>query len=90
MVTQAKCLVDGSPKAEIVPKSPPAPATGPIDPVTGEPNFDLAKVAFERFSCHDPVWSAQLAGTRSACSRTPTKSTGCGHSCTRTSTGPRI
>jgi hypothetical protein len=26
--------------------------TGPIDPVTGEPNFDLAKVAFERFNCH--------------------------------------
>ena len=26
--------------------------TGPIDPATGEPNFDLAKVAFSRFSCH--------------------------------------
>jgi hypothetical protein len=26
--------------------------TGPIDPATGEPIFDLAKVAFDRFSCH--------------------------------------
>lgn len=26
--------------------------TGPIDPATGEPILDLAKVAFERFRCH--------------------------------------
>jgi hypothetical protein len=26
--------------------------TGPIDPATGEPIFDLAKVAFDRLSCH--------------------------------------
>jgi hypothetical protein len=26
--------------------------TGPVDPATGEPIFDLAKVAFDRFTCH--------------------------------------
>jgi hypothetical protein len=25
--------------------------TGPIDPATGEPIFDLAKAAFDRFRC---------------------------------------
>jgi opacity protein-like surface antigen len=26
--------------------------TGPVDPATGEPIFDLAKVAFDRLNCH--------------------------------------
>jgi hypothetical protein len=26
--------------------------TGPVDPATGEPLFDLAKVAFDRLNCH--------------------------------------